>query len=181
LSWVTVEAVAVYAAVRVPHHRGHDVAAEIMRRAFALLVGGELVDQDVAVEHVDPHGDEVGLRAVGLLLELDDAVVLVRRQHAVTVRLRHRDFVERYRNVCALRDVVRDELVIVHLVDVVAGEDEHQLGTRLLEEVDVLGDGIGRAAVPVAAVAAEVRLQQRHATPLTVEVPRAADPDVVVQ
>ena len=40
-------------------------------------------------------------------------------------------------------------VAVVHLVDVVAGQDHHVLGPLLLERVDVLIDGVGRALVPV--------------------------------
>ena len=55
------------------------------------------------------------------------------------------------------------------------------LGARFFEEVDVLEDGVGGAAVPVRAFAAEVRLQQRDAAARAVEIPGPADADVVVE
>ena len=41
--------------------------------------------------------------------------------------------------------------VVVHLVDVVAGEDQHVLRLFAADGVDVLVDGVGRAHVPVLA------------------------------
>ena len=51
---------------------------------------------------------------------------VVGRQHAVAVRLVHRHLVQRHRDVGARREVMRDQFVVVHLVDVVAGEDQHR-------------------------------------------------------
>ena len=162
-------------------HRRDDVTAEIVRGIVPLRVGDELVDERLPVEDVNAHRDQVGLRAVRLLLELDDAILVILGQHAVAVRFRHRHFIQRHRDVCAVRQMVGDQLVVVHLVDVVARQDQHELRPRLLDEVDVLGDGVGGAAIPVRAVAAQVRLQQRHAAALPVQIPRPADADVVVE
>ena len=177
---VAVEAVAVDAHRRIVDHRRHDVAAEVVR-GVVLRIGEELVDQHLAVEDVDAHRDQVGLRVVGLLIPLGDAVVVVGREDAVAVRLFHRHLVQRHGDIGLVREVLQDQLFVVHLVDVVAGEDEHELGLRLFEEVDVLEDGVGGAAVPVGAFAAEVRLQQRDAAAGAVEIPRPADADVVVE
>ena len=96
------------------------------------------------------------------------------------MRFVHRHFVERHRDVGALREVVRDELVVVHLVHVVTGEDQHEVCARLFDEVRVLRHRVRRPAVPVGALASEVWLEQRHAAALTVEIPRPSDADVVV-
>ena len=45
--------------------------------------------------------------------------------------------------------VVLDQLAVIHLVDVVAGQDHDVLGPLFFERVDVLIDGVGRALVPL--------------------------------
>ena len=42
-----------------------------------------------------------------------------------------------------------EHLAVVHLVDVVAGEDQGMLGRFGLDALDVLEDGVGGALVPV--------------------------------
>src|SRR5262249_11427232 len=42
-----------------------------------------------------------------------------------------------------------DHVAVVHLVNVVAGENQNVLRVRLLDAVDVLVHGVGRAFVPV--------------------------------
>ena len=75
-----------------------------------------------------------------------------------------------------------DERAVVHLVDVVAGEDEHELRVPVVDEVEVLEHGVRGPVVPVARPAAtDERLEQRHAAAAAVEVPRTADADVVDQ
>ncbi len=51
-------------------------------------------------------------------------------------------------DVRAFLDVVRDHRTVVHLVDVVAGQNEHVLGPMRENEIDILVDRIRRAAIP---------------------------------
>ena len=48
-------------------------------------------------------------------------------------------------------DVELDELAVVHAVEVVAGEDQDEVAL-VLDEVEVLAHGVGRALVPVPAL-----------------------------
>ena len=67
------------------------------------------------------------------------------------------------------------ERLVVHLVDVVAGEDHDGVGRVVLDDVDVAQDRVGRAAVPLGdAAAGDVRLEQLDAAVVAVEVPRPA-------
>jgi hypothetical protein len=59
-----------------------------------------------------------------------------------------------------------DERSVVHLVDVVARQDEHELGIAVGDEVEVLEDRVRGAVVPVPRAApADERLEQRDAAP----------------
>ena len=42
-----------------------------------------------------------------------------------------------------------DQRLVVHLVDVIAGEHDHQPWGRHLQRIDVLVDGVGSAEIPV--------------------------------
>ncbi len=64
-------------------------------------------------------------------------------------------------------------------VDVVAGEDEDFAGAGLFDDVEVLVDGVGGAGIPVAVLAAEVRLEDLELVVEHVEAPGAAGGDVV--
>ena len=74
-----------------------------------------------------------------------------------------------------------EHLPVVHLVDVVAGEDHHGVGAGLAQIVDVLEHGVGRAAVPLLMPLALVGLHQPHAAAGPVEIPGPADADVLVE
>ena len=86
------------------------------------------------------------------------------------------------RHVGAVAAVGGDERLVVHLVDVVAGEDQDDVARVVLDHVEVLEHRVGRAAVPLRdAAARDVRLEQLDAAGVAVEVPRPAEPDVVVE
>ncbi len=46
-------------------------------------------------------------------------------------------------------DVILHDLRVIHLVDVVSGQNQHVIGTCLFDRIDVLVDGVGRALIPV--------------------------------
>ena len=56
---------------------------------------------------------------------------------------------DRDRDVGAVAPVGGHERLVVHLVDVVAGEDEDRVGRLVLEDVEVLEHRIRRAAIPL--------------------------------
>jgi hypothetical protein len=64
------------------------------------------------------------------------------------VRLGDRHLHAADRDVGTALFVEREQRPVVHLVDVVAGQDQHRLGAVLLNDVEILINGIGRAAVP---------------------------------
>jgi len=133
-----------------------DVLAEVVR---AVAVGGvalELLEQEVAVEHVDAHGGERGVgppghgrRVPGLLDEVQDPVVVVDVHHAEAAGLLARDLDAGDRGLGAAQHVRPQHLAVVHLVDVVAGQDDDVRRAQAVEDVEVLEHGVGGAAVPV--------------------------------
>src|SRR5699024_10953956 len=77
--------------------------------------------------------------------------------------------------------VALHHLGVVHLVDVVAGQDHHILRVIQVDEPDVLIDGVGGALVPGAALAAHIGRQDVDAAGGAVQVPGHAAADVAVQ
>jgi len=47
--------------------------------------------------------------------------------------------------------VASEERIVVHTIDVIAGEDEHVPRLELIEQVDVLPERVGRSPIPVLA------------------------------
>ena len=127
----------------------------------------ERLVQVVGVEHVDAHARQRdvrlaghGRRLRGLLQELQDATMRVHMHHAERRGLRHRHFDAGHGAARIHCHVVGDELRIVHLVDVVAGQHQQVLGVVRHQDVEVLVDGVGRAAVPPVLIHALLRGQQ---------------------
>ena len=116
-------------------------------------------------EDVDAHRGEVALGLLGLLLPLGDPVLLVEgqdRPSAIASASGHA--ADRDRHVRAVAPVGRDERLVVHLVDVVAGQDQDRVAGAVLDDVEVLEHRVGRAAVPLGhAAAGDVRLEQLDA------------------
>ena len=104
-------------------HRGEDVLR---------VAGDRLADSRLFLETRQSDYSRLGL---------DDAKV------ASTRKRRPRRAADR--QVGIVVPVKIDQAQVVHLVDVVAGQNDHILGPLFFERVDVLIDGVGRALVPV--------------------------------
>ena len=73
------------------------------------------------------------------------------------------------------------EVGVVLLADLVAGQDNDVLGIIAVDEANVLIDGVCSALVPVGAVCLLVRRQGVHTAVQTVQIPRLTVTDVLVQ
>ena len=109
----------------------------------------------VGVEDVDPHRGQrhVGVvghrrRVLGLLQEAGHAVLAIDPHHAelASPAPRHRQAGDR--QIGAVGPVLVDHPGVIHLVDVVAGQDQRIPRRGLLDRVDVLVDRVGRPLVP---------------------------------
>lgn len=77
--------------------------------------------------------------------------------------------------------MVIQHLGVVHLVDVITGEDENIFGVVTLNKGDILADGIGGAGVPVTAAALLVGGQYKYAAVQPVQIPRLAVAQVFIE
>ena len=78
-------------------------------------------------------------------------------------------------------NVELQHLVVIHLVDVVTGENEHILRIVLIDEADILIDCVGSTLVPLSALQTLVGGKYINATVVQVEIPRSTVADVTVQ
>jgi hypothetical protein len=85
----------------------------------------------------------------GFLLEAGHAAVVVHFQHAEAARVAQRHLDRAHRQHRTPRDVDVEHLAVVHLVDVVAGQDDHPARALLGDGVEVLVHGVRGAEVPV--------------------------------
>ena len=88
----------------------------------------------------------------GLFLKLADLVVVVHVHDAEPAGFIHGHLQHGDGNVCPSLLVVLQHFGIIHLINVVAGEDEDVLGVIQVDEPDVLIDGVGRPLIPGARV-----------------------------
>ena len=133
-------------------------------------------------EDVDPHRGEVAPGLGGLLLPVDHApgAVELADPHPRRLAQGHREHGDRH--VGAVRVVGRDHGPVVHLVDVVAAQDEDGVRAALVDLVEVVADRIRRAQVPAAGLGRHVGLQELDAQAARpVEAPRTSRADVIVE
>ena len=135
---------------------GDQVLAEVAAGAGGRGVAAQQVGEELGAEDVDAHRGQrhVGLagdagRVGGLLDEGGDHVLLVDVHDAEADGLHARHLEAADGDVGALVDVLLQHQLVVHLVDVVAGEDDHELGLVVGDDVEVLVDRVGGALVPL--------------------------------
>src|SRR5271166_3383305 len=136
---------------------GENVLAEIVGRLGILGIGEEDGDEELGIKNVDAHGGVAMSSFVrrllglgGLLLEADDAPVLVGFDDPELLGgLGDGDTDGGDSDVGGGVDVLLEHAGIVHLVDVIAGEDEDELGALAADGVDVLINGVRGALVPL--------------------------------
>ena len=133
-------------------------------------------------EDVHAHAGEVRLGLARLLLEFDDPVVIVEGENAHPGRVRERHTPDGDSHVGTVAAVRGHERLVIHLVNVVARKHENGVARRLLDDVEVLQNGVRGASVPLRdAAAGDVRLEHPNAAVVAVEIPGPAHPDVVVE
>jgi hypothetical protein len=86
----------------------------------------------------------------GLFLEADDAPVLVRFDHAKSFRRLCRiDFKRRNGHVRGRLDVLLEHLLVIHFVDVIAGQNENVIRLLTADRINVLVNGVRGPKIPV--------------------------------
>ena len=161
---------------------GDDVLAEVVGGFGVVLVKQEGIPQDAPGEAVDAHGGVGGLGMGGLLLKLIDGVVGVGIQNAEAGGFLQRYIAHGDGAGGAVLLVVLHHGAVVHLVDVVAGQNHHVVGVEAVHEVDVLVDGVGSALVPAGLlVVALIGRQNLGAGVGFVQAPGLAVADVLVE
>ena len=125
---------------------GDDVLAEIVLGIRVIHILDQELAQSGPGEDVDAHGSQGAAGMCGLLLEVDDVVVVIGDHDAEAARLLHGDGHDRDGRRRAFFLVAVKHLVVVHLVNMVAGEDKEVFRIVAVDEVDVLGDRVRGSA-----------------------------------
>src|SRR6185312_10334735 len=123
----------------------------------------------LGIENIDAHAGERhgivaghGRRVRRLFHEVGDFAGLVHRHHAAGRGFGTRYFDAAHSASGTTVDMVLEHQRIVHLVVVVARQNDYILGLAGLDDVQVLINGVGRATVPVLFVYTLLRRHQVH-------------------
>ena len=108
--------------------------------------------------HVDAHGGtrqirlaDDGIRVVRLLGELGDAIGVVGGQDAEFIGALQRHVHDTDGNVRLALFVISDHRTVVHLVNMIARQNQHMRRVMRPNEVQILIDRVGGAAIPMRA------------------------------
>ena len=160
---------------------GNDVLAEVVFRLGIGLVGLQEGLEHAPLEDVDAHGGLVALGMLGLFLELEDGAVLVGVHDAEAAGLLHGNRADGDGAVGLALLVEAEHLGVIHLIDMVAREDQHLIGVIAVDEADILINGVGRALIPLRALGTGIGRQNAHAAVGVVEIPGLAVADVLIE
>ena len=93
--------------------------------------------------------------------ELLDPVVLIGVHDPKTLRFLQCDFQHRDRTVSAFLLMVIQHLLIIHTADLVTGQYNDVVRIIIVNEIDILINGIGSSAVPVSLLASHIRRKNK--------------------
>ena len=138
------------------NERRDDVLAEVVLAVLPRRIFLERAFQHVGAEDVNAHRRERrvgrarrGRRPLRLLLEADHPIGFVDADDAEARRIRDRHLDGGNRRLGALLLMEPQHLRVVHLVDVVAGQDDDVARRFTGDRIEVLVDRIRRAEIPV--------------------------------
>ena len=101
-------------------------------------------------ENVNSHRCKVAARILRLLFKLLDLPAVIRNHDSETARLFHRNRHRRDGNIRFVRLVVIQHHFIIHLVDMVARQNQHIIRIIRLHIIHILIDRIRRSRIPLA-------------------------------
>jgi len=135
--------------------RGDDIFAEIVARPLGIGVLDELLVEKIGIEDIDPHGHERSisatghrLRVIGFFLEAHDPEMVIDGHDPEAARLAQGDLNATDREVGLVLEMEGQHRPVVHLVDMVAGQDQHVSRLVGSEDIDVLIQGVRGSPIP---------------------------------
>ena len=113
-----------------------------------------------------------------LLLKLRDAVVVICDHDTETAGLLNRNLHGRDRHIRIVRLVVLQHHLIVHLVNMISGQNQDIFRIVVLHIFKILINRIRRTCVPVASLALLIRRKHGYASDIAIQIPRDTDTDM---
>ena len=143
--------------------------------------GQQRLLQRLPVENINTHAGQIAPGMFGLLLKVSNPAVLIRNHNAEAAGFLHGNghYSDGHLRVIGLVEVQHD--LVIHLVNMIPGQNQYVLRVETLHIVQILVYGIGRTGIPFTVGALFVGRQHRHTADVSVQVPGNTDPDVGVQ
>ena len=113
-----------------------------MAGILELRVSHQVLAQCLVRENVNTHAGQAALRLGRFFLELINPVVFIRVHDAEPAGFLQCDFQDRDGYIGVVFLVIIQHLAVIHLVDMVSGQDQNIFRVQIIEEVNVLGNGI---------------------------------------
>ena len=129
-------------------HVGDNILAEVLAGVRVILIRDQIRPELLPVEYIYAHGSKVALGLLWLLFKLGDISVLADAHYAKSRGFLHADLLHGDRARSAMLKMLTEHVGIVHLVDMVAREDEHIIRLKALYKPNVLIDRVRRAGKP---------------------------------
>ena len=158
---------------------GQDVLAEIT--VGLILQCNKGFPQDRPAEDIDSHGGKITAGIRRLLLELRDPPGLVCHHDAETAGLLNGNRHARYGDIGFIRLMKIQHNLIIHLIDMISGKDQHIIRMILFHIIDILEDCVRCARIPFTVRTLLIRRKNGNSTLVPVQIPRNADPDMRIQ
>ena len=143
---------------------GQDVAAEIVMAVRIFGVGLEQIEQRARGEDVVAHGGVDAIEIAGhgggvvaLFVKSEDASVVIGFDNAEFRGELAGEGIGGDGDFGAASHVEIDHAADIHAVDVIASEDGHNVRVGLLDEIDVLKNGVGSSLIPGFVLGAHLR------------------------
>ena len=177
---IALKAVGIQSVTRI-QNGGDDILAKVIFTGAVGFVRLQKCLQDAPLEDIDAHGRVGALGLLGLLLEFIDRAVLAGIHDTEAGRFLERNLAHGDGAVGITLLMEAEHGGIVHLVNMVAGQDQHVIRVIALDKGDVLIDRVGCALVPFGILALGIGRQDLHAAVRGVQTPRLAVSDVLIE
>src|SRR5512144_2212520 len=130
------------------------MVAEIGLTPFMAFI--QRLEQDVGVEQIIAHRSispcRIGRHRTGmfgLFLKLAYSMIVIRRDNTERPRIRQRHGQCSDCYLCLTVLVEVHHLLYIHAIDMIGTEDQYQIGFMILDQIEILVDGIRSALKPV--------------------------------
>ena len=137
--------------------------------------------QNLPGENIDTHRSQIASGMFRLFFKVRDLTVLIGDHHAEAAGFLNRDRHAGNGNIRFVRLVEIEHNLIIHLIDVVAAQDQDIIRIEGFHVSQILQNGIGRTRVPFTVRTFFIRRKDRHTADITVQIPRDSDTDMTVQ